>query len=494
MRVGRGFLAKNDMSELHKILDVPTADWKKLNREATFEKKYEARSGGIQDILKDMLKTFEDNLLAATEAEDKAKADFDALMTAKKDQLSQAKQALLDKTGEKGARGEALATSKQEKEDLEAQNERDQGYLADTKSTCETRAEEWATRKKLRAGEVAAIGEAISILRSDDARDTFKKSFDSQGFFFTQLNEIRHRNPTRGRAHTALSLLKTLGKTTKELQLIDDVIAELDTEEATDIKNKEECEKERMDNTQSAKVVSKEIEAAMKTVEEIKEEIADLEQSKKDAGERRADENKEYVAAEADDTAAVGLVENAIGVLEKFYSENGLMLARTAAHVRRVKQPFVEAGEAPTPPPSTGWSEGEGYGGAKGESTGIISIMTLIKQDIEKDIAKAKKKKKEAVASYEKLVEDIDASIGAKELTKADLEGTIAADEESRTAENSTKATNEGELASIMDFLKEIAPGCDFIAMNFKMRLTNRQIEKDGLLKAKAILEGAKFE
>merc|ERR1719181_1922480 len=544
MRVGQGFLAKNDLSELHKILDVPTADWKKLNREATFKKKYEARSGGIQDILKDMLKTFEDNLFAATEAEDKAKADFDALMTAKKDQLSQAKQALLDKTGEKGARGEALATSKQEKEDLEAQNERDQGYLADTKSTCETRAEEWATRKKLRAGEVAAIGEAISILRSDDARDTFKKSFDSQGFFFTQLNEIRHRNPTRGRAHTALSLLKTLGKTTKDLQLtklisnledlaeqpkeegppgaevdeadpfkavlqlIDDVIAELDTEEATDIKNKEECEKERMDNTQSAKVVSKEIdtnvetmdrlteqiEAAMKTVEEIKEEIADLEQSKKDAGERRADENKEYVSAEADDTAAVGLVENAIGVLEKFYSENGLMLARTAAHVRRVKQPFVEAGEAPTPPPSTGWSKGEGYGGAKGESTGIISIMTLIKQDIEKDIAKAKKEEEEAVASYEKLVEDIDASIGAKELTKADLEGTIAADEESRTAENSTKATNEGELASIMDFLKEIAPGCDFIAMNFKMRLTNRQIEKDGLLKAKAILEGAKFE
>merc|ERR1719393_910328 len=205
MRVGQGFLAKNDMSELHKILDVPTADWKKLNREATFKKKYEARSGGIQDILKDMLKTFEDNLLAATEAEDKAKADFDALMTAKKDQLSQAKQALLDKTGEKGARGEALATSKQEKEDLEAQNERDQGYLADTKSTCEQRAEEWQVRKKLRAGEIAAIGEAISILRSDDARDTFKKSFESQGLFFTQMNEIRHSHAHRKPRMNALS-------------------------------------------------------------------------------------------------------------------------------------------------------------------------------------------------------------------------------------------------------------------------------------------------
>merc|ERR1719478_318860 len=116
--------------------------------------------------------------------------------------------------------------------------------------------------------------------------------------------------------------------------------------------------------------------------------------------------------------------------------------------------------------------------------------MTLIKEDIEKDMAKATKQEEEAVAAYDNL----DAAIAAKEQTKADLEGTIAADEESRTAENSTKATNEGELASIMEYLKEIAPGCDFIAMNFKMRLTNRQIEKDGLLKAKAILEGAKFE
>merc|ERR1719324_1815387 len=106
----------------------------------------------------------------------------------------------------------------------------------------------------------------------------------------------------------------------------------------------------------------------------------------------------------------------------------------------------------------------------------------------------ATKQEEEAVAAYDKLVEDINGAIGAKEQTKADLEGSIAADEESRTAENSTMATNQGELKSIMDYLKEIAPGCDFIAMHFKMRLTNRQIEKDGLLKAKAILQGAKFD
>jgi len=542
LKVGQGFLAKQDVSELHKILDVPEVDWKKLNREATFKKKYEARSGNIQDILKDMLATFTDNLESATAAEDKAKADFDALMEAKKSQLSTAKQALLDKNGEKGARGEALATSEQEKTDLEDQNTRDQGYLADTKSTCETRADEWQVRKKLRTGEIAAINEAISILRSDDARDTFKKSFDSQGLFFTQMNEIRHSHASRRPRMSALGLLKTLGKTTKDLRLtklisaledqaerqpkeemppgeappaeideadpfkavialIDEIIAELDTEEATDIKNKEQCESERMENTQQAKVVSKEIdtnvetmdrltaqiEAANKTVKEIIAEIEDLETTKKEAGEQRTKENAEYMSAKADDAAAVGLIENAIGVLDSFYTENGLKLMQ----VRRVQQPFVEAGEAPTPPPSTWDSE---YGGAKGESTGIIAIMTLIKQDIEKDMEKATKQEEEAVASYDKLVEDINGAIGAKEQTKADLEGSIAADEESRSSENSTMATNQGELNSIMDYLKEIAPGCDFIAMNFKMRLSNRQIEKDGLLKAKAILEGAVFE
>merc|ERR1719217_191303 len=348
MRVGEGFLAKNDLSELHKILDVPTADWKKLNREATFKKKYEARSGGIQDILKD-----------TTAAEEKAAADFDALMTAKKTQLSTAKQALLDKSGEKGARGEALATSKEEKKDLEGQNERDAGYLSDTKKTCEERATEWDERKKLRAEEIAAIQEAIGILHSDDARDTFKKSFDSQGLFFTQTGELRHRHPHKGQAKSALSLMMSLASSSKDvriaavvaalqdkqpkdeappsddvnledpfkevIKMIDDIIAELETEEGDDLKTKEQCEKERMENTQEAKRVAKEIDtnvetidrltaqilAANKTIQTIKAEIADLEIEIRDAGDNRAKENKEYKAAESEDLAAVELVKSA---------------------------------------------------------------------------------------------------------------------------------------------------------------------------------------
>merc|ERR1719174_1172770 len=132
--------------------------------------------------------------------------------------------------------------------------------------------------------------------------------------------------------------------------MIDEIIAELETEEGDDLKTKEQCEKERMENTQEAKTVAKEIdtnvetidrltaqiEAANKTIQAIVQEIQELDIEIRDAGDNRAKENKEYMAAESEDMAAVELIENAKGVLEKFYQEAGLKFAQMHAEVRRV--------------------------------------------------------------------------------------------------------------------------------------------------------------
>merc|ERR1719324_1210411 len=174
---------------------MPEVDYEKLKKDPTFKQKYSSRSGNILDILKDMTATFKDNRDSATEAEETAQTNYDALMTSKNEQLSATKQALLDKSKEKGARAESLATSSEEKEDREGQNERDEVFLADTKEACDKKATDWDLRKKMRAEEIAAIGEAISILRSDDARDTFKKSFESQeeqSFVQTHSSKKKH--------------------------------------------------------------------------------------------------------------------------------------------------------------------------------------------------------------------------------------------------------------------------------------------------------------
>merc|ERR1719353_768909 len=121
-------------------------------------------------------------------------------------------------------------------------------------------------------------------------------------------------------------------------------------------------------------------------------------------------------------------------------------------------------------------------------------ILTLIKEDIQKDIAKAEAEEAASVTAFEKFEADTQASVAKKEGTKSDLESTIAADEESITAEKTERGTNQETLDSTLQFLKELAPGCDFIAVNFETRLKNRQIEMDGLNQAKAVLQGASFE
>merc|ERR1719399_461062 len=174
VNLGKGFLAKRDIATLLKALqpDEPDADWEKLNQEATFKQKYTSRSGEIQDILAEMLTTFKDNKEEAINAETKAAEDSKKLL--------------------------------EEKKELEEQNTRDEGFIADTKTACATKADEWAERKRLRAEETASIQQAIGVLRSDDARDLFKKSFDSQGFLQgfiqtkAQVRHVHHAHPKRG--------------------------------------------------------------------------------------------------------------------------------------------------------------------------------------------------------------------------------------------------------------------------------------------------------
>jgi len=44
-----------------------------------------------------------------------------------------------------------------------------------------------------------------------------------------------------------------------------------------------------------------------------------------------------------------------------------------------------------------------------------------------------------------------------------------------------------------MESIKEAEASCDFITINFETRIKNRQLEIDGLLKAKSILQGAAY-
>merc|ERR1719393_543604 len=56
------------------------------------------------------------------------------------------------------------------------------------------------------------------------------------------------------------------------------------------------------------------------------------------------------------------------------------------------------------------------------------------------------------------------------------------------------RATKKGELDNLLDKIAEINPNCEYFEVNYPMRTKNRQIEIDGLNKAKAILKGGVFD
>jgi len=295
-------------------------------------------------------------------------------------------------------------------------------------------------------------------------------------------------------------LQQSEGPLDEVIKMIDEMVETLKKEEGADLEKKETCESQREEDTASARKLSLNIddltdvmtrnEAKIKElkaiIEEKEAEIKKMEEELAEATANREKEKLAYEAAKADDEAAAELIKKAMETLKGFYEENGLTLVQRAD-----QPPTVEAGKAPPPPPPT-WEEP--YGGAKGESTGIQAILQMILEDVEADIKKAEAAEKEAIEEYEKFKKDTEEAIEAANKAIEDMKGEIATCEENIENAKTERTDKMGELKSVMEEIKTAEPGCEFMTINFLVRSKNRQLEIDGLLKAKAILEGGTYD
>jgi len=523
VELGDRFLGKGDALFLRRLLigEVPVWDWKKLNRKATFKMSYKARSFEIQDVLAKLLETFGKNKEEATSKEKEAQEAFDMLMAEKNGQLDSAKEALAKMEKENGAKALSKADTQARIDLLTEQVANDEKYIKQVEGELAEKKVEWEARSKLRYGEIQAIGEAISILHNDDARDLFKKSFESQGYSFLQTGQ---RDVERGAAaalraaarqtkdRRLLALLQDFraaaspfGKLAERFTLIigkiDSILTMLQEEEAMDTAKKETCEKSRADNTREAIKLSRvidehtdtmsaltsDIERLEQQIEENKEAMGVLSTQMKDADEQRAAENKAFLADKADDTEAATTIQSAYDVLETFYREEGLMLVQSKARAPVV----VAAGKAPPPPPTT-WDSP--YAGKTGESTGVLAILSMIKEDIERDISTSDAAEAKAVAAYTKLMADLNAEMQSRSEDNAEMERIKAGKQGEHTETKGARATTKTGLDAMLSTISGMEPSCNYFTVNFPVRVKNRQIETDGLLKAKAILTGAVFD
>jgi len=364
----------------------------------------------------------------------------------------------------------------------------------------------------LRTGEIAAINKAIGILHSDDARDMFKKSLASQSFFL-QLKSSKSMSAIevlkKAAKRTGDKRLAVLAATAAEpmatgshfdqvISAIDDMISNLKGEEETDLENKEGCEHDRAEDTREAIVLGRgmddhtdSITEAENRIVEIKDQMADNEKEIKSLKEElaqatkdRNDENTLWKANNNNDKAAAELVKSAQGVLEDFYKENDLMF------LQNKRMDPVKAGEAPPPPPTT-WEAP--YGGKTGESAGIVAILEMIHEDILKDRQKAKDEEDEALAAFENFKTDTDDQVEKLEDSNSGLQDEMGQKESDIQDNVNGRLTKKNELETTLNKIGDATPGCDYLTINYETKRKNRQIEIDGLIKAKAILEGGEF-
>jgi len=499
-------------------------DWERLDGDkSTFSKDYDPRSFKIQDMLAEMKTTFQSNLDSATKAENEAEASYTELRTKKQETLENTKTAALSLTEETAARDKTKTDSKQEKEDLEKQVEDDTRILTETEATCAAKKEEFQKRSTLRTEEIASIAEAIGILRSDDNRDMFNRSFDSQTPDFLQ---ITHRHLSSGcaeaRKKKAIKILSQIGTTrlrtvsylvaTKRntpktdefpgnvISSIDEVLLDLKKEGENDETEKNECENFRATKTAEAKTYSNEIDDhtekigqhtetiqnLIASIKEKEDEKKAIEEAVAEAALQRNRTAEEFLQSQADDAEAMTVIQRAIDALKKFYDDNQLGLVQE----RKATPPEITAGEAPPPPPAT-WDEP--YGGQKAEHQGVVAILELIKEDVKKDKEVAEEEETKAKEAWTKFKTESEGDITSLDGMIDEAKIQKGNEETGRDGEETDRDTKKGSLKTLLGVVKAEEPKCNFITINFEKRKKLRYTEKDGLEKAKAVLQGGNF-
>lgn len=516
VKIGDQNLGKGDAVFLRRLLtgDVPEEkDWKKLNKEADFKKKYEARSGDILATLGKLQESFEQKLKEDEKSEADTKITHDKLAKTKAEQKTSAETALLALAQENGARAMAISEAEEELEALKVQMESDTKTIKDVRANMVTKAAEWGERSVARQNEIKAISEAISILHSDDARDALQKTL-GRASFIQESSKIT--SPASGKALDALRKVSLVtadvrlasiaqavknaasGQFDEVVKAIDDMLGVLVEEDSTDLKRKEQCEEDRQTGTRSAHTLSIAIDehtdAVTKTggeIQELSNQITET-QNNMDANAKelsemdklRKEEKEAFLSAQSEDKEAALLVERAKSVLAKFYE--GLALAQNRANGDK----FLATAVAKDPPPT--WKNP--YGGKKSESQGIIAILDIIHEDIMAAITAAEKVEEGAVKSHEKLVKELNNQSSDLAVAKTGIEQ--AKNDQVSTLQTATneRRLKAGELQSLMEQLKASEKDCAYYLINYGIRVKNRQIEADGLRNAKTILLGGKLD
>jgi len=419
---------------------------------------YQSQGSGILDTISDMKEKAESTLSDARAAEMKANHEYEMLKQNLEMQISTMKKRMSEATTEKSGLEDAKATAEEELSSTKKTLADDEKYLEDLKQSCSMKAQEWATRQKDAAGELAAIAKAKEVLESgvkvflEVSSKTHSKNdeisakrdrvvailskLEDHSYFFTQIK----------------SEARAGGPFDKVKGLIEDMITRLEKEAAEEADAKAFCDKETSESkakqaelTATSDKSQVRIEKATATIAELKEQIkalqeqmAEMDAAQAEATSLRNKEHEEYLKASKEYKDSAEAVANAIAVLTDYYSSGS----------------FVQTKEAPE------------FGGAKTDiASTIMGMLEVAESDFTTLLAESEASEKEAQSNYDKLTK----------------QNTIT-----KTA--NTQEVKGKELDAVLSYLDKLKPQCETKVMSYAERVAKREAEIEGLKEALEIL------
>jgi hypothetical protein len=273
-------------------------------------------------------------------------------------------------------------------------------------------------------------------------------------------------------------------------KLIQELIERLLQEAADEANHKGWCDKEfgkaKQSRAMKAEAVKSLNEALAKSealrdklTEEIAiltKEIDELESALAKTTKERNDESAENAATVSEAQEGQAAVEQAIGVLEKFY--------KTAAKA----EVFVQTSSKQVPDmPDAGFSGANK--GSQSASTGILGMLDVIKSDFIRTIKETEKAEKTAAKEFMEFETTTKVSLGTKKVSKSAKEGELTETEASIDEDNTSLTEEQSLLDKSIQEIIELQPACVDTGMSYEERVAKREQEIEALKEALCTLD-----
>merc|ERR1719217_70442 len=214
----------------------------------------------------------------------------------------------------------------------------------------------------------------------------------------------------------------------------------------------------------------------MEEIATLTKEISELDDSLAKTTKERNDESAENAATVEEAEEGQAAVEEAIGVLEKFY--------KTAAKAENPS--LLQVGQVPDMPDA---GFGGAYKGGQSASTGILGMLDVIKSDFVRTIKETEKAEKAAAKEFMEFETTTKVSLGTKKVAKSAKEGELTEVEASIDEDNTSLTEEQSLLDKAVQEIIELQPACVDTGMSYEERVAKREQEIEALKEALCTLD-----